>query len=309
MSDIKVDIYIADISAVIALYDVIQVFRSEDGTDYEEITTSSPQGANIVGTEEGPFDLNGTTFRIKVDGGDEQEFTFNVADPIAVDDVVDEINNNVTGVTSSVNGSSVEIESDTVGTGSSLELTSGTSLDILGFDTEKVNGKSSRISLLVGVNSYEIVDEDGDTSYYYKSRCLNSGTSAVSDFSEPIQGVSATIVGSAHLVKGSATLANIDGSPLSNTAVAFQNVYSSTGFQVGNVGVVGSSIVKLTDNYGYVEAMLVSGSIVDVSIAGTAVSRRITVPDSDFNLMDSISSADDLFQIHTSSIASAPRRS
>ena len=106
-------------------------------------------------------------------------------------------------------------------------------------------------------------------------------------------------------------MVGIDGLPLGNRTITITNVFNPDYLVVSGYGVFGSTVELTTDASGHGEIDLVMGSMVDVSISGTGITRRITVPTSgtSFNLMASVAGADDIFQIQTPDIPNAIRRS
>lgn len=313
MAVINLSIYVANISSVIALFDQIQVFRSENGEsgDYFEITAASATAAAITGSQTAPFNINGETLLLKVDGGSEQTVTFATADPVSVDNAIGEINGQTTDLTASEDTGAVVLTSDTTGTSSTLEITGGTALTDLGFTLDQYdNGEDARIDLVGGTSTYSHNDESGDSTYFYKTRYYNSSTQAVSSFSDPIEGDVGSIVASASLITAKIDLASIDGSPIADRRIVFYHKYVPP-LMADTIAVLGKQVVMITDSAGHAEVSLVKGTVVDVSIDGTSIIREITVPSSgtEFNIMDEIATADDMFQIQVLDIPTAIRRS
>lgn len=312
MAVIKLKIYVANLSNVLGLFDKMQVWRSETGIlgTYFEITAATAQAATLLGSATGPFTLNGKTLKLKVDQGAEQTIDIVSADPIDIDDLVDFINGiPSTGLVASEDGGALRLTTVATGTVSTLEITGGTALTDLGFTVgQEDNGEDARINLSPSSTSYEYDDQSGDPDNYYKVRYYNSGTGTFSSFGDPVKGDIGSIVAPTDLVKASGTFAKLDGKPVSGMAVIFYNVYMPP-LSVGDIGIVGREIRSETDQAGYLETMLVKGSIVDVILSGTGIIRRITVPDVDFNIMAAVSAVDDNFQIQTPDIPAAVRRS
>jgi hypothetical protein len=314
MAVIKQKIYVGNLANVMSLFDQIQVHRSEDGEDdtYSEITAAAAAGATILGTEEGPFTLNGTTIRLVVDSGAEQEVTFVSADPIETSDVASFLTSELSGVTASDDGGAIRLTSATTGTGSKLLVTGGTSLAELGFvlDDEDT-GEDVRITLVAGQSEYEYDDQDGDVDYFYKTRYYNSATLAVSSFSIAVQGSVGSIIGASHLIKGTLDLATLDGVPVVGRRVTFHPIYVASGLVDDGIGVVRGDIQIYTDTSGHAEVMLVRGALVDVTISGTGITRRITIPSTgtEFDVLGEVAAADDIFQIQVPDIPAAVRRS
>lgn len=310
MAIIKLKIYVGNLANVMGLFDKIQVWRSETGIDgsYFEITGGSEAGATLVGLATGPFTLNGLDIKYKLDGGDEQTYTFVSSDPIGIDDVVDQLNTELSGLTASEDVGALRLTSDTLGTASILEVTDGTALTELGLAVDKDYGTDERITLQGGTTEYEYDDQSGDPDNYYKVRYYDSGTGGLSSFGDPVKGDIGSIVSPTDLVKGYGTLAKLDGKPEVERLVVFYNVYMPP-LTVGDIGIVGREISVETDQAGYFEVMLVKGATVDVTISGTSVIRQIVVPDADFNVLSAVAAVDDNFQIQTPDIPAAVRRS
>jgi hypothetical protein len=313
MAVIKLTIYVSNLSNVMGLFDKIQVWRSTTGESgvYTEITASSDVAASLLGSATGPFSLNGKTLKVKVDGAAEQTCTFVSADPIAIEDVVSELNQQLSDLTASESGGKVLLTSDRTGTVSTLEITGGTALTDLGFTSGQYdNGEDERISLVVGQSDYQYDDQSGDPDNYYKVRYYNSGTGTFSSFGDPVKGDIGTIIGPTDMIKAYCTLAKPDGKPLEGTRISFYNVYTPP-LQVGDITVLGKEVEMETDQAGYAEILLVKGAVLDVTIVGTSLCRRITVPTAgtEFNLFSAIAVADDIFQIQIPDIPEAVRRS
>jgi hypothetical protein len=314
MAVIKLRIYVANLTNVMGLFDKIQVERSTAGESgpFTEITAASAAAATFLGTETASFTLNGKTLELEVDGGSEQTITFVTADPINADDTVDFINDNLTGATATEDTGAVRLTSDTTGTSSLLEITGGTSLTELGFTLDALdNGEDARITLQAGVETYEYDDQSGDPDNYYRTRFYNSGTGAVSSYSDPVKGDIGSIISASQLILATVDLANLDGTPIDDRRVSFHSVYVPGGFIVDDIGVVGRTVDIFTDQAGHAETMLVKGALVNVSISGTSIMRQITIPTSgsEFNVLDEIAAADDIFQIQIPDIPAAVRRS
>lgn len=314
MAVIKLRIFVPNLTNVMGLFDKIQVERSEAGVGgpYTEITGAAATAATLLGSQSAPFTLNGKTLLLKADGGVEQTITFVSADPINVDDTVDFINANLTGAVATEEVGAVRITSSTLGTSSLLEITGGTALADLGFTSgDADNGEDPRITLQAGVDEYEYDDQSGDPGNYYRTRFYNSSTAAVSSYSDPVLGEVGTIISVSYLILAKVDLANMDGTPIDDRRVSFYNVYVPSGLIVDDIGVVGRAIDIFTNQAGHAETMLIKGATMNVSISGTAIMRRITVPTTgtEFNVLSEIAAADDIFQIQTPDIPAAVRRS
>jgi hypothetical protein len=309
---IKLTIHVANLSNVMGLFDKIQVHRSESGElgPFYEITATAAQAASLTGSVSSSFTVNGLTLKLKVDEGAEQIITFVTADPISVDDLVDFVNLHLSGATSSESVGKLKISSDVTGTRSVVEITGGTALAALGFLVgDRDTGEDARISLQVGVTEYQYDDQSGDPDFYYKVRYYNSGTTAVSDFGPAVKGDVGSVLPPSDLIKAVVDLASLDGKPVVDREVAFYNKYVPP-LVLSDYMIIGAEVKLYTDQLGHAETMLVKGSKVVVSIAGTNIVREIVVPTTgtEFKVNDAIAAADDLFQIQIPDIPAAVRR-
>jgi hypothetical protein len=309
---IKLTITVANLTNVMSMFDLIQVFRSEDGEtgDFFEITGATAAAATLLGTETSSFTLNGLTLKLEVDGGDEQTIPFVTADPIAIDDLVDFINDNLTDAVASEDTGAVRITSDTTGTLGTLEITGGTALTELGFtSSQKDNGEDARITLQAGVETYYYDDQSGDPDYYYKVRYYNSSLDSWSDYGPASKGSIGSILPASDLIKAVVNLAGTDGKPVTDRKVVFYNKYVPPTV-ISDYLIADREVVISTDLLGYAETMLVKGAEVVVSIVGTSIVRHITVPSTgtEFSVNDAIAAADDMFQIQVPDIPDAIRR-
>jgi hypothetical protein len=298
-----------------SLFDKLQVHRSMTGEvgPYFEITAPTDEAATILGTGTSSFTLNGLTLLLEVDNGAEQTLTFVSADPIAIDDVVDFVNdpaNGLTGITASEDTGALRLTSNTLGTGSSIEITGGTALTELGFTNgDRIEGKDERIALVVGTSDYEYDDQNGDPDYYYQVRYYNSGTGAVSSFGPPAKGDVGSVLAPSDLIKSTIDLAGMDGKPMTDTEILIYNKYIPP-LEVGDYLITGRDLMMVTDQIGHAETMLVRGATISVAIAGTSIVREITVPTTgtEFKLNAALATADDMFQVQVPDIPAAVRR-
>lgn len=315
MATINLRIYVPDIAATLALYDVIHVQRSVTAPPGEtpvDLTEDTAQAAVLVGANEGPYVLNGKTVEFKVNGTS-CAVTFVSPDPIAIPDVVDEVHAALilAGLPAVASQDSGKLKLSTLGLGTqyTLEIIAGTGLIELGFTAgDKDNGESAHVPLSVGVDTYEFVDGSGQQSYYYRTRYLNTVDETFSAWSDWVQGTTAAAVDAAHLIIAKVQLADLDGTALANRKIIIRNVHASV--TVDGYGIFGNAIELETDALGMAETALVKGSHVDVIFSGTSIVRRIIVPTSgtEFDLLDSSLVEYDAFDIQIPDLPYAPRR-
>jgi len=311
MATIKLKIYVANLSNVLTLFDTIRVYRSTTGEAgvYELTTGDVAAAATLLGSQIAPFTLNGLTLVVSVDGGSDQTVTFASPNPVGVDAAIDEINDQTTGLIATEESGAIRLTSDTTGTSSTLEITGGTGLTALGFTLGDLDiGEDQHIALQAGVENYEYDDQSGDISYWYKTQYYNTGSGGFSSLSDPIQGDVGTTLPSSELVTGTVDVVDPDGKPVEDMRIVFYNIYTPP-LERGAYVAIGRTVTVTTDQAGHAEVSLIKGMIVDVTFAGTGVTRRIQIPDADFTLWDEIAVADDNYQIQVPTIVDAVRRS
>lgn len=313
MASIRVIIAVDDVNEVLESYDQIQIHRSVAGVGgpYTDITADSPTSGTVAGTNDASFTLNGETLELRVDDGATQSVTVETEDPVYVDPLIEELEEKLTGVLIENGGTgNLRLTSLNTGTASSIEIVGGTGLTALGLTVGKYTGQDRRVTLQEDYTEFTYVDSGGETSYYYQIRFYNSLTSQVSDFSDPIPGSYDSPI-SSDLITATVDLVELDGTPLSGRLVTVTNAFDPNALVVSSHGVFGRSIEFHTDASGHGETKLIMGTVVDVTIAGTGVTRRINVPTSGstFDLLAAVAAADDIFQIQTPDIPDAIRRS
>jgi hypothetical protein len=316
VATIKLKIYVAELVNVMTLYDSIQVQRSTTApptVTEVDLTADVAAPAVLVGTLEGPYTLNAKTLTFKVNGT-ELTVTFTSPDPVALPDVIDEINTALVtaglAATASDDGTGkLKLETDDEGTQYTLEIISGSSLTELGFTAgDKDNGEAEHITLAVGTTDYEFDDGSGLASYYYRTRFYNTVNGTFSGWSEWIQGTTGAAVDAAELIVGKVQLAGLSGAALSSRKIVIVNVFDPV--TKDGYGIFGSSILMETDGTGYAETTLVKGSLVDVIFVGTSIVRRIRVPNTgtEFDLLDDSLVMYDRLEIQRPDLPYAPRR-
>lgn len=313
MASIKVITAVDDVDEVLESYNYLEVHRSTAGVGgpYINITGDSPTSAELEGTNDSPFTLNGLTLELRVDDGATQSVTIEEADPVYIDPLIDELSDKLTDVTIENGGTgNLKLTSAITGTASSIEITGGTGLTELGFTVGKVTGTDRRVLLQEGYTEFTFIDSGGETSYYYEVRYYSSLTGQTSDFSDPIPGAQATPV-SADLITATVDMVEVNGEPMADVVVLVSNAYDPDSLIVSSYGILGKSVTFTTDASGHGEIDLVKGAVVDVTISGTGITRKITVPTSGttFDLLSAVATADDIFQIQTPDIPNAIRRS
>jgi hypothetical protein len=314
MATIKITFEVAELANVLALYDKMQVQRSEAGPptypDSKFITGPTPTVPVLVGTSEAFAGLSGKSLKLKTNNGDEQTITFAIPEPASLTDIIIAFNEVILGAVASNNAGKLEISGALPGTEGVLEITGGTAVTILGFTVgQKDNGLDANIALMVGVDSYQYDDQNGLPTNYYRSRYYHSFVSVYSSWSDWIQGTTGAAISGSNLIIGRIKLANLDGSALQNHEITIVNV--SKPDKVEGYGILGPALSKCTDAMGVAEFTLVKSTLVDLIVRGTSIVRRLTVPSSgtSFDLLDDSLTEGDTFEIQVPDLPSAPRYS
>lgn len=294
MSIVEFSIHIDRPDLQVALYDRIQVWRSatQNGS-YLDITADAPQAATLDGVIAGPWNLNGKTLTVVLDGGDPINIDFVGVDPIPLIDILSQINGVIPGFASEVptDTGRVRLTSSIVGTQSAITL-SGNAASVLGVSTTKVNGRGARPLLSINTEDYSFRDYDGDSSFWYKTRMYSSVTGAVSSFTVPQNyGTGSALTGSL-VVTGKVALADLTGKPIVGRRIIFvpvqPQVVNDGGSGGGtNYGIMPSvnRIEIVTDANGKASTLLVKGQRMKVFLEGTTFQREFVVPTTDFDIL------------------------
>lgn len=300
---------IEDIDKLSVLYDQLQVFRSPDrdgiSPPYTSITDGTATSATLSGAVEGPWNLDGTSISISVDGADPVVVNFSGQDPFLPKTVRDLINGAAFPGLISSSPSNVNLlilSSPSQGTQSTLRI-SGTAVPILGFGILTSVGKGANPLLSENTEIYRVLDFTGLPSYWYKYRLINSVTKAASSFSVPVLGGQGLGIPTSSTVVGSVALADLSGSPIIGRRI----IFVGTGQQVlpdgsgHNYGVLASvdRITVATDGNGRATVSLIKGQRLKVFIEGSTFQREFVVPTTDFDILTVASIQPDPFSIVT----------
>ena len=169
-----IDIELDDIVKALALYDVIQVWRSPDNiAAYVEITDYDDLPAIIDGSVQGTWNLNGTGLTIIKNSNDPVSMTFTGTNPFDLQTVINKINLTWPLLASQVpsNTNRLRLTSDMLGLISNLTI-SGSAASVLGLSTTKTIGKAHRIPLTNPTKKYiyqKLFFELGKCNYFWRS--------------------------------------------------------------------------------------------------------------------------------------------
>ncbi len=295
-----IDLEIEDIVKALALYDVIQVWRSPDNiAAYTEITGTDDLPAVIDGTVAGTWNLNGTSLTVVKNSNDPVTINFSGTNPFDLLTVIKVINTTFPNFASQVpsNTNRLRLTSDMLGLISNLTL-SGSATSVLGLTTTKVIGRAHRIPLTNPTTKYRFLDPDGLSTDYYKTRFYNTKTRAASTYSEIVRATIPKVLSDSDLVTASITLSNMNGEPLIDKRVI---IIPMSLKRIGSTSLVSSQdrIIMTTDQYGFASTKITKGMTVRVYIEATGFEREIVVPNTDFDIMAVTTVAPDPFSIVT----------
>lgn len=314
MVSIQWPIYVADADDLIGLgLDSIvwQRATSEDGT-YVDLTATAATAATLTGTVAQTFNISGETFIASINGVT-YTVTFTGTDPLTISDVVSQCNSVFPGTPASDEGGKLKLTTGSTGTSETLVIGDGTANSILGFDEDDSSiGKEAYVALAGGQTVYSFTDESGDPDYWYRYRFIEDATDGYTPWRYPGQGYQASPVAVSKLCWGYVKVVDTGGTAYSDVELLVVNVASADGVAVTGVdhNILGPRITATTDDAGEAGVWLLRGSIVDISIEGTGLVRRVTIPDAaTVNLLDSSIADDDIFSVQTFDIPEAIRRS
>lgn len=203
------------------------------------------------------------------------------------------------------------LRSIVVGGMSSIRVVGGEAAPLLGLTVGDIAlGTDPRIPLVAGKTNYAFTDFFGNKKYFYKTRFMNSTTSAKSTLTVPFSARAAVGIDPKNIVRGYVRLLRRDGQPDAKKEVT---IYAPTlGFQVDGATVTGGQELFLTDEQGYIEVRLIRGMDIDVGIGGTSLIRRVKVPTDSaiekFDLLSPEYGQDDAFAVKRVETPYAERR-
>lgn len=301
MESVVLSLRVDDFRSVLDLYDSIQVWRSatKAGT-YAEITAPEPVAAQLVGSVASPWNLNGQSLVLTLDGAASVTVTFAGTNPLSMQQVLAQINAVLPGRASqSIDPDDRLILTSTIfGTQSSIQV-SGAAATTLGLSTSQVVGAAGRIALTFPTRFYRFHDYSGVSTDFYETRYSNSVTGRVSAFSTPRQGDPTAVLGNQSTAIGTVDLCDGSGQPIVHRRVILvpqvQFAVPDTSFSV--IPSTDKLIVH-TDYAGHAEVTLVIGATYRLMVEGLQFERTFVCPDTDvFDLMAVATDQPDPFDV------------
>lgn len=297
-------------------FDRLNVYRSRTGVagPYTALTGDSWEPARLL-IYARPYVVNGRTLSLLVDERTRLDITFSGADPLSAAAIATQIQAQGLGiVTAEENASFVVISTVRHGAAASLRVLPSDAAGIFNLEMEEPGavsfGVDAQLPLISGVGLYVFDDPHGLGAYFYRTRFRNSLTQGTSEYSAPFAGSITSLVDPARLVLGTVDLVDISGKPAVNVRVMVGNKFP--GLFLADVGVMGGVLDTLTDSNGHAEFVLLRGSTVTLSIAGTSLARDILVPVdpaiTSFHLLAPAVGGQDVFTVQVPNIEYAVRR-
>ena len=305
---------IPNIGSLIQTYNVLRLERSDNQVlgPFIEITAASATAAVLTGIATATsFNVSGLTLQVSINGGTSTTTTFTGSNPIALSSIISQLNATIGFSAASNVSNTLRLTSNTTGTNSSIQITGGTAVSILGFTINQLDiGEDVYIPLVANQTSYQYTDfaGNGNTYYRYRPFSTTATTSPFGSYSSVFQGVASTPLAASSIVTCSVTLLDLKGIPVPNQEISFYSLSPSLIVSNSNVGSANQTTTLKTDSTGLGQIDLVVGQTLRVVFVGTSFVREFVVPSSDFDLMTLLSTSTDLFDVQQPVIPAALRR-
>ena len=272
----------------------VQTHRSGE---YIDLTGESPEPASVVGSSQPPWHLDGTSLTLNVDGT-EWDVQFDGPGDWDVLRVSQVVERQAPVEVSEGLGGSVVISTTDVGSDHRISVTGGTAASILGLPQNSVfQGKDVDIPLVMSQTSYTFVDPLGNIGDGYRYRLLTPDGDT-SQWSQEAVATNPQELSLSQLCRATIRIVDQAGNPLSGRTVLISNSWSVYTIPGTEYKITGFRKELITDDDGYAETYLVRGMTVDVSVVGTPIVRRVTIPDQDtVDLLDPSIGVDDRWSI------------
>lgn len=290
-------ISVGEVSSLLDLgFTSIEVWATEDGATWTELTNGSAQPATVVSTSAlNTFRLGGLYLDFQVNGGPVRHVAFS---EIIVDwtpqQVMEAINAVVPG-TATLDGNAIRMSSQTTGRVSSLTILNYPTE--MGLKQATTFGQDSRLELVDGSDVYTYFDVAGTNNTKYKWRFSANGENPTSKFSSSVSGKPAPI-SNAPMSLATARFVGIDGRPVKTTILVSPEVDASSisGFIEAGQGTLSVE----SDDTGLWSMHLIQGARVRIAIEGTNLIRTIIVPSTaSFDLLQAMADVADPYTIQS----------
>lgn len=316
MSVNTLEIFVSDIAAALATFNVMQIRRATtDAGPWTDLTGLVAEAATLLGSTVSPFAVVGATLQLQIDSQSQEDILFTGTNPLSVDSVASQINAFFTGVAADNGAGKLKLTSLLNGTQSKVYVVGGSAAADLGFVAgQRDIGLEENIDLVPGVSIYNFYDRDGGgadgtETFVYEARFYNEATHQASAWSDPFQAVPGTAVGADKLSVASIDLVDASGVSVANQDITFFPIWEPLVVEGKQVALIRQPVTVTTDNTGHAEITLVRGLKVKVVFEGTSLIREIQVPDAaTFDLMALIATAPDPFNPVEPDYPTAPRR-
>jgi hypothetical protein len=305
------------IAQVSALYNRMRWFRSRTGQagPYAPATATTVQPAILTGTV-APYQLTGRILELRVNGTTDVTVDFTSLEEgvggfpwgseagSTAEQAAAIINETTEDLVASVDPATGWLSLTTVatGTGASVEIVGGDAAPYCGFYVgDAAVGLGVDLVISSNVQDYLFLDQNSHPTFWYRVEYYSTTSAAQS---LPSTGVPSTPPGSVPLANTIACylrLCRADGTPAVGRTIALYYVATPGSVIADGAAwnVTSSYDAYTTDAEGYVHMRLIRGITVLVSIPGTGMVRRVTLPATGLsvNLFDPAIAAADEFSI------------
>lgn len=279
---VEVEISLPDVDTLIQDHQLSRIHfqvSDDDGVSFRDLTSEFGSPAVVETSTDPDWNLDGAHLHLVSDSID-YSVVFEGRDPWTPQRVAEWIYNH-TGLDASVSGDVVWLSTSSVGQQHYIEVVEGSAVDILGLQVEKVYGTDVCPSLVSGIIDYTFVDtSEPAVGLLYRYRLETDGGD-YSMWSDTLLSETQALVADDELCSMSVEIIDEDGDPIVGRKVVVSNPWIYVTVSGLTYAVAGSRWVLTTNSKGRAEVKLLRGMVVDVSISGTPLSRRIKVPDQD----------------------------
>lgn len=281
---IQLSYFVQDITSALLTYNRLRWHRSRTGQygTYEPATNTTPLPAVITGTASSPHQINGKTFKFKVNGVTTVSVLFTDPDPVTTAQVAAAIALATPLVTPSVDADlRLVLTSVITGTGASIEILDGDANPFLGFtEGDGAVGVDGDTVLVGGTHEYFYTDQNSDREFWYRVEFRHSVTMKTTGLGVPFPANKVQKVSASLTIVGYVRMTDMSGFPIECRRITFANPFlpNTVIDQTTRWGIFRHYAQIETDRNGYAEIRLLRGMTVDVSIDGTGFVRRIQIP-------------------------------
>ena len=304
---------VPEISKQLLHYDRLRWYRSETGQNgyFSPITAETAQPATLMITPVTRA-LADRTLELRVHSLN-TVFVPLGPDPVELGDIADRVVAAAPDLLrAEVVFESVMVETVATGTAASIEVRPSAAAPYLGlYAGQGVAGFDADTVLLPEQSEYLLADYQSSPGRWYMVTFRSSESGVTSSPSAAFLSRAEDSVPWSKLVGSYVRLCDLAGRPLPGRRIFIHNVFQPNRVELtGRAwGVFRQYEEMITDQSGYAETRLLRGAVVDVTVAGTGFTRRVTIPAAAtiVDLLDPALTDDDEFGVQTLNIDFAIR--